>query len=133
MASALGQLESAVYGLMDRKDGENRIPPRLVRQARYQYAMRRHRDAMIGGMFGEPAWDMLLELFIAGAEGRKTPMKNLCLAACASMSTATRRLECLIASKLVRKIGDDVDARRSLTELTDHGWSVMTMLLKREA
>ncbi len=128
--SALGRLESAVYELMDRRVGHRGIPLRLIRQARHQYRMRRRCDALAGGLVGEPAWDMLLELFISSAEGRTTPVKNLCLAACASMSTATRRLESLVASGLVQKSDDDADARRSLVELTDRGWDLMTTLLQ---
>ncbi len=94
--------------------------------------MRRRRDVLVKNIFGEPAWDMLLELFIAEAEGRSTPVKNLCLAACASVSTALRRMECLIETGLVDKVDDATDARRSLIQLTDRGLSVMTMLLQYE-
>jgi len=94
--------------------------------------MRRQRDLTIGRIFGEPAWDMLLELFIACAEGRPTPVKNLCLAAGTSTSTAMRRLDYLLASGLIRKEDDERDARRSLVELTDHGRDIIAMVLQAE-
>nr|WP_236704453.1 MarR family transcriptional regulator [Sphingomonas sp. ATCC 31555] len=132
MRSALDQLESAVYKVLDREVGPRGISLRLVHHARRQYAMRRQRDVLVKDMFGEPAWDMLLELFIAEAEGRPTPVKNLCLAACASVSTALRRLDCLVEAGLVGKVDDATDARRSLIQLTDRGMGVMTMLLQYE-
>lgn len=127
---ALDQLECAMFGLLDQNMGRRGVSLRLVRQARQQYAIRRRRDALLDGLSGEPAWDMLLELFISGAEGRKTPVKNLCLAACTSVSTAMRRLDSLVASGLVRKSDDATDARRSLVELTDRGWAIMIALLQ---
>jgi DNA-binding MarR family transcriptional regulator len=128
--SALDQLESAVNGMLDREVGPRRIPLHLIRHAQRHYAMRRRRDGLMKDMFGEPAWDMMLELFISEAEGRPTPVKNLCLAACTSVSTALRRLDGLLDCGLVEKVGDDTDARRSLVMLTEHGLSVMMMLLQ---
>lgn len=105
---------------------------RLVRAARYHYSMRRRRDAMIGRVFGEPGWDMLLALFIARSEGRVTPVKNICLASETSTSTAMRRLERLLASGLICRTDDLVDARRSLIELTRQGYDLMASLLDPE-
>lgn len=116
---------------MDRQTGWDKpVSGRLVRQARHIYATRRRRDAMLGDLFGEPAWDMLLELFIGGAEGRKTPIKNLCLASCAPTSTALRWLERLLSLGLVARTADEEDARRCLIDLTDRGWQAMEMLLQ---
>ncbi len=114
----------------DHADGAPEGIAALVRTARYHYVMHRHRAAMIGDLFGEPAWDMLLALFIARAEGRRTPVKNVCLESGTSTSTAMRRLDYLLAAGLLHKIDDSRDARRSLVELTERGYEVMVVLLQ---
>lgn len=132
VVSALSQLEHAVHNLKDYGIGRRQVPFRFVQRARRLYAMRRDRDQLMGDLFGEPAWDMLLELFVAGAEDRKTPVKNLCLSACTSLSTAMRRLDCLITAGLVVKADDEGDARRSLVDLSDRGWQIMQTLLQHQ-
>lgn len=101
----------------------------LVRLAKHQYAMRRRRDAMFEELAGEPAWDMLLDLFIQEAEGRKTPIKNLCLASCAPTSTAMRWIDRLLKLGLVEKKGDDGDGRRSLVRLSERGRGSVSAIL----
>lgn len=132
VAVALEQLERAVLSLVDRTHSEQAMPSRLVRIARHQHAMRRRREAAIECLCGEPAWDMLLELYIARAERREVPVKNLCLAAATSISTAMRRLDQLIATGLIFKADDAADARRSLVGLTDGGLEAMTRILGAE-
>lgn len=48
--------------------------------ARKAYADRRRRAAIpgTGGLFGEPAWDILLDLFIAAEEGRQVALESAC-------------------------------------------------------
>ena len=81
-------------------------------------------------LFGEPAWDMLLDLFISTADGRKTPITNLCIASCVPMSTALRCLDKLIKAGLVAKHPDVVDGRRNLIELTEGGAEMVEALLQ---
>ena len=46
------------------------------------YLERRKRDEHFpGGLFGEPAWDLLLALFIAREEGRELNLEQACRAA----------------------------------------------------
>jgi hypothetical protein len=53
----------------------------------------RHRRSEIAGtsdLFGEPAWDILLNLFIADCEGRRLSVNAVCADAGAPESTALR-------------------------------------------
>jgi hypothetical protein len=51
---------------------------------------RRAEIAGTGDLFGEPAWDILLGLFIAGCEGRRLSIAAVCSGAGAPESTALR-------------------------------------------
>lgn len=117
----------------------NRAEARLARQvayARHVYRMRRRRDDLLGGIFGEPAWDMLLELFIATAEGRSTPIKNLCIASCTPASTALRWIDRLLKAGMINRNADGEDGRRTLITFTRAGRERVEQLLdaaQREA
>ncbi len=63
-------------------------------------------------LFGEPAWDMLIELFIHQREGKPLATSSLCVGTELSMSSALRLVQRMIdADLLVRKI-DAEDRRR---------------------
>lgn len=60
--------------------------------ARKAAADRRRRSEIAGSgdLFGEPAWDILLNMFIAGCEGRRLTLPAVCSGAGAPESTALR-------------------------------------------
>lgn len=60
--------------------------------ARKAYADRRRRSEIprTNDLFGEPAWDILLGLFIAGCEGRRLSLAAVCSGAGTPESTALR-------------------------------------------
>ena len=83
-------------------DGKPEAGEELGAFARLLHRERRTRDAyMSEGLFGEPAWDILLDLFIASEEGREVSA----LAAAATLAvpepTVLRCLAHLVATKLV--------------------------------
>src|SRR3546814_4636973 len=67
-------------------------------------------------LFGEPAWDMLIDLFIHESEGKKVATSALCLASTAPPSTALRLVNKLCEAKLLVKIDDPDDGRRQFVE-----------------
>lgn len=124
-------LEKAIAHLLDRQNYGNQMRQvRLANQARQLYALRRRRDAMMPDMFGEPAWDMLLDLFVSTADGRQMPITNMCIASCAPLSTALRWIDKLIDSGFVAKRPDALDGRRSLIDLTESGTCMVEALLQ---
>lgn len=76
--------------------------------ARKAYADRRRREhiAGTGGMFGEPAWDILLELFIAAREGRRVTRGNVHAGAEVPQTIAQRWVSILENRGLVIGEGD---------------------------
>lgn len=71
--------------------------------------------------FGEPAWDMLLELYVAQAERREVTMSSICHASHVPQTTALRWVKLLVEAGYVCRIADPDDGRRVLTRLTDAG------------
>jgi len=80
-------------------------------------AMRRHilRRQLVGApeLFGDPAWDMLLDLFVHECEGRRLSMSSLCAATALPESSAMRLAQRLCDAGLLRRLPDPSDGRRS--------------------
>lgn len=99
----------------------------LLRLARAHYAERRKRSRHLPErIFGEPSWDLLLDLFIALREGKEVCTSSACLAAHVPQTTALRRLQLLEHEGLIERAGDPADHRRTIIRLTVEGNLAMT-------
>lgn len=117
-----------------RVDTSNPISPGLVERAESLYRERRRRDSELGRtreLFGEPSWDILLDLFIARGRARPVSVSSACIASSTPQSTALRYVGVLEKVGLVRRAKDPRDARRQYLELTDIGLSKMTAYLTK--
>jgi hypothetical protein len=95
----------------------------LVRSA---IRARRRRDAHFPPrLFGEPALDILLELFLAGLEKRPITIVDACAGAAVPSTTALRWLAILTKNGLVQHRPDPRDPQRTFVQLTDAGRSLM--------
>jgi len=94
-------------------------PTREAAFARRLIAERREREAMLGrDLFGEPAWDLLLELFAAHDEGRDVPLSALSRAGGVPVSTSLRWIAALgDEGKLVR-LGSPSGGEREYVRLS---------------
>lgn len=102
----------------------------LVDVARRLYLLRKRRDAELGNLlFSEPAWDILLDLFISDYDDRQLSVSAVCIGARAPSATALRYLSLLQDAALVERIRDATDGRRSHVKLTALGRRRMTNLL----
>ncbi|MEQ8412024.1 MAG: winged helix DNA-binding protein [Erythrobacter sp.] len=95
--------------------------------ARRVYAARRRRGAIFGNpdLFGEPAWDILLDLYIAHAESKDVSVSSACIGSAAPPTTGLRWLGVLAKEGLVRREHDPDDQRRVLVRLTARGLEAM--------
>lgn len=94
-------------------------PARLATFARFILTMRRRRDSMFPlAEFGEPAWDMLLDLYVQHVEGQKVSITSLCAAAGVPTTTALRWLDAMVAQGLFTRSPDSLDGRRVIVNLT---------------
>jgi len=79
---------------------------------------RRARNELFGGeLFADPAWDMLLDLYLSTIEGRGVCISDACIAAGIPSTTALRCLGRMEECGLVARRRDEADARRVYVEL----------------
>ncbi|WP_369818313.1 winged helix DNA-binding protein [Novosphingobium aerophilum] len=72
-----------------------------------------------GDLFADPAWDMLLDLAAARAEGKQVSVTSLCIASAVPPTTALRWIGQLVEAGLFQRVCDENDRRRAFIELTD--------------
>ena len=90
-------------------------------------ALRRRRQFAFGAnadLLGDPAWDMLLDLFVNRGR-RLVTVSSACLAARVPQTTALRWLKTIEGRGLVRRNAHPSDQRSSYVELTEQGVALM--------
>jgi hypothetical protein len=96
---------------------------RLGDIARKALADRRRRSEIPGtsDLFGEPAWDILLDLFIAGCEGRRLSLAAVCSGPAAPESIALRWVAILEKRGMVVREGAPESAFLKLSGTANAG------------
>ncbi|MFE8585099.1 winged helix DNA-binding protein [Sphingomonas sp. NCPPB 2930] len=103
--------------------GDAEIVRRMIRA-------RRLRDGLFGeGLFEEPAWDMLLDLYAAHLEGHRVSVSSLCIAAAVAPTTALRWIGKMTEAGLFARQPDPADRRRAFMVLTDRALEGMRAYL----
>ncbi|WP_447766144.1 JAB domain-containing protein [Sphingopyxis panaciterrae] len=77
------------------------------------------RQQLIGSpeLFGDPAWEMLVDLFIHECKGKDLSITSLCVAVSIPMSSALRLAQKLCDAGILRRVPDPIDGRRSIIKL----------------
>ncbi len=89
----------------------------LVRQT---IRARRLRDGFLGkGLFEDPAWDMVLDLYAAHLEGERVSVSSLCIASAVAPTTALRWIGKLTDVGLMIRQPDPSDRRRAFVALSE--------------
>jgi DNA-binding MarR family transcriptional regulator len=103
-----------------------------VRDAlRREIAQRRNRTRHFDAdLFGEPAWDLLLDLALARIESRHISVTSACIASGVPATTALRYIGRLIDRGLVVREGDPSDRRRQWLSLSDDAFARMGALVR---
>lgn len=81
------------------------------------------------GLFRGSSWDMMLELFISGEEGRVLYVKQMMIASGESPTAAMRRIDRLDEAGFIVRIPDLLDQRRVIVRLTEAGRSAILEVL----
>jgi len=105
----------------------------ILQACRQTYEYRRLRDEFFGAsdLFSDPAWDILLDLFISDLEGRDLSITDACIGAAVPMTTALRWIVILEQRGLACRENDQRDARRVFLRLSAHGRDIMTRYCER--
>ena len=120
--------EKGVYSPTDSNiTSNNKVESNHISLAKILYQNRRDRDTFFGGksLFGEPAWDILLDLYASELMGKRISVTSACIASCTPTTTALRWLAELEGQGLVFRDLDTKDKRRIFVCLTDDGRSRM--------
>lgn len=105
--------------------------PELGTKARQIYANRRRRPLVFGdaSIFGEPVWDILLDLFVAAKDQKRVAVTSACIGAAVPATTALRWITVLEEKDLVLRENDPDDNRRVFVRLTASGYARMVNYL----
>lgn len=97
--------------------------PMIGRLATEEYQFRRKRTAHLNAdLFGEPAWDMLLDLVVHRVRQKRVSVTSLCIASAVPPTTALRWIKFLQERGLVKREESNTDKRVAFVRLTDEGW-----------
>lgn len=114
-------------GACKRKSDFSFDNPLWLKLARQAYEDRRRRNKIFGSgeLFGEPAWDILLDLFIAAKERRAVSVTSACIGSAVPSTTALRWISILESQGLLVRKPDESDGRRFHLSLSQRGYSAM--------
>lgn len=106
------------------------VPNDPVAYARQLLAAQKQRANLLGGVpLGEPAWELLLHLFIRDADDQTVAVSELCQASGVPHTTGVRYLAYLTQQGHVARTQDPADARRTMVRLTSTmRWRVAALL-----
>ena len=107
------------------------VTPQEVRRV---IQLRQSRSRFFGqfigeGLFEDPAWDMLLDLFAAELEGNRVSVSSLCIAAGVAPTTALRWIARMTDMGLFVRHPDPVDRRRAFMTLSPRASEAMRAYL----
>lgn len=98
----------------------------LAEYAERIYQERRRRTRHFPAhLFAEPAWDILLDLFVNGIRHRAISITSACIAGGIPATTGLRWLGVLEKEGILVREMSEEDARVTLVRLSDHGMDMM--------
>ena len=104
----------------------------LSAMAERLYLERRRRDDYFpAGLFGEPVWDLMLALFVAGEEGRRLSIAEAYEAARVKPAAGRRLLNRMEKSGLVARMAGQEDLRKRFVALTPNASERLSDYLTR--
>ena len=125
LARLTGYADRRPGGVADRQAGFGAPPGAAAVTAadlRRAIRARRLRDTQFpGGLFEDPAWDILLDLYAAELEGAQVSVSSLCIAAAVAPTTALRWIGRMTEAGLLDRRPDPFDRRRAFMVLSADG------------
>ena len=115
--------DCAVQSFLTALEGGSGIPATAVRDIVRARASRE--QFFPDGLFADPAWDILLDLYCAEIDQRRIAVGSLCIGARVPATTALRWIDVLLRHELIEKRTDPLDKRRVFVSLTAQGSEAM--------
>lgn len=109
---------------------ENATEQRL-NLARWIYWSREIRPAFGDQLYGEPAWDLLLDLYLRQKTGSRSSVTSACIGSRAPHTTALRYVATLCDAGWLERVVDDADRRRNWLSLTPEAESKLDRYFDR--
>ena len=88
-------------------------------------------DYLPPDLFGEPGWDILLDLYVHRRRAKRVSVTSACIAARVPPTTALRWIGELVDGGLIEREDDRKDRRRAFLSLTEAGERDVTRALMR--
>lgn len=129
MSSHCGSVTAITSGAVTLPSSNSQDHPVWVELARQTYEDRRRRTKIFSSdeLFGEPAWDILLDLFIAAKERRRVSVTSACIGSAVPSTTALRWISILERQGMLTREADPADARRVYVRLSPSGYDAMLL------
>jgi predicted transcriptional regulator len=126
LARRVAELEARALSEGNRTPSLGFSDDKLATIATSMWSARLHRANHFNpALFGEPAWDMLLDLFVHKVRGRRQGTTSLCMGANVPQSTGLRYVERLEREGLLHRYSPADDRRLSVVEMTPKGFRLM--------
>lgn len=94
------------------------------------YRLRRMREELFpAGLFADPSWDILLDLYFHAKAGRQISTTSSCIASSVAPTTALRHLKALEKAGLLTRTPQESDRRYTLIKLTESGEEKMDKIM----
>lgn len=81
-------------------------------------------------LFADPAWDILLDLYVAQLRQVRTPISAVCVGSQVPATTALRWIKVLEGKGMVTRVADPFDGRRVFLSLSRDTFEAMHQFLK---
>jgi DNA-binding MarR family transcriptional regulator len=94
---------------------------------------RRRATALPDIRLGEPNWDMLLDLYVAGAEQLRVDISSICIASGTPQTTALRHIAILVRDGHLIREADDADKRRTFIRISETLFRALDTWLSEQA
>jgi hypothetical protein len=104
---------------------------RRLNLARWLYWAREIRPTIEEHIYGEPAWDMLLDIYLRQKTGTRSSVTSACIGSHAPHTTALRYVAALCDAGWLERVVDDSDRRRNWLSLSHEGESRLDRYLDR--
>jgi DNA-binding MarR family transcriptional regulator len=113
------RLVEQLPGAPETMEHDSPVTEKMIREI---IRMRRKRDQFFEKeLFADPAWDILLELYLGVLSQQRVTITSLCAAAAVPPTTGLRWIGILEAKGLINRRADPFDGRRVFMSLSTEG------------